>query len=133
MARSILGDRVALSRQTLILVIGDVLMIALFVAAGQLRHGNPLLAGLDTFAAFAIGWTIVATPAGAYTNRALENPRYAGSLAVIGWTGGTLIGQLIRTLTGASTGFVPVFTAVALVTGGILLVGWRLSARIILT
>lgn len=133
MARRVLVDRVALTRQTLILATGDALMIALFVTAGQLRHGNPLLAGLDTFLAFAIGWAIVATIAGAYTTGALASPRSAGTLAVIGWTGGALIGQLIRTLTGTSAGFVPVFMAVTIATGGVLLTAWRVIATTTLT
>lgn len=128
MARHILWGTVFLSRQTLMLAVGDAAMIAVFVTAGQLRHGNPLLAGLDTFTYFAIGWLIVATIAGAYTDHALDTPRYAGTIAIVGWTGGAILAQVLRIALGVTTGFVPVFMAVAIATGSVLLTAWRLIA-----
>lgn len=133
MDRTVLWGRIAVTRRTLALAVGDALMIAVFVAGGQLRHSGSLGAGIETFGHFAIGWVLVAIPGGAYTADAVASKRRAGSVAVIGWTGGAVLAQLLRLVTGATTEFVPIFAAVTIGVGGFLLVGWRLVAATVLT
>lgn len=121
-------ERIARSRRTAVLAVGDAAMIALFVAAGEFRHGGTLAAGVETFLQFAVGWAVVAVLAGAYADDALASTRRAGAVAAVAWVVGSLVGQGVRIATEASAGFAPAFVAVTVAVGGVLLAGWRMAA-----
>jgi hypothetical protein len=123
------GARIDRSQRTLALAVGDLLLIAVFVVAGELSHGispveQPWLV-LDTAAPFYIGWLLVAPLAGLYGARALETPRRAALLAAGAWIGAALIGQLLRGTTLFHGGLSLPFVLVSIGVGLALLVPWR--------
>lgn len=120
------AGRIELSGRTAALAAGDALAIAVFVAAGELRHGAPVLAGVDTFAQFLVGWLVVAPLAGAYSGWAIESPGRAALYAVGVWVPAALLGQVVRLYADPLvTGLAPSFVAVSLLAGGLLLAAWR--------
>lgn len=126
MARSVFGGRIAVSRITLVLAVGDMLLITLFVAMGEIQHGGTVAAGIRTFSQFFGAWIVVATLTGAYAPDALETPRYAARIALVSWVLAALLGQLIRSDM-RNAGIAPAFLVVSLVVGVVLLVPWRVA------
>lgn len=128
MAMVLFGGRFEASRRTLALAIGDVAMIALFVLLGELRHRGTLLAGVETFVQFAVGWLLVSVIAGVYSGQTLEDPRRAVVQVVAAWVLAAVIGQLVRLAMTPGNFIHPSFVAVTIGFGGALLAGWRYVA-----
>lgn len=127
-ATSILGSRIHVSRTSVTLLVGDLLAIGLFVAAGEMQHDRPLAAGVPTFAEFAAGWLLAAVVVGAYASDAAGSPLRAGLIGGVGWLLGASLGQLIRAVARPGFYVAPTFYLVTLGVGGVLVVGWRLLA-----
>jgi hypothetical protein len=127
-ATSILGSRIHVSRTSVTLLVGDLLAIGLFVAAGELQHDRPLAAGVPTFAEFAAGWLLAAVVVGAYASDAVGSPFRAALIGGAGWLLGASLGQLIRAIARPGFYIAPTFYLVTLGVGGVLVVGWRLLA-----
>lgn len=123
-----LGGRIDVSRRTLTLALGDAAMIALFVALGEMRHGQPVGLGLAPFAQFGLGWLLASVPARVYAVEALASPRRAAIHGVATWVVAALIGQLIRFLVTPGTSVAPVFVLVSVVVGGVFIGIWRYIA-----
>jgi hypothetical protein len=117
------------------LVVGDVLAIATFIAAGRQEHmGQPIgdpVGFLDSLAPFLIGWAIAALVGGLYTRDAVLTPRRAISWALPAWVLALLIGMGLRASSLFTGTAAPTFVLVTFVVGGTLLVGWRALAAVI--
>lgn len=118
--------------ESLSLLGGDVLVIALFVTAGSLNHGiSPLsepLAVAETVAPFLVGWFVAAPLVRVHERGAVATPRRAARLAAGAWLGAANVGLLLRGspyFTGGTTWPFPlVMTGVGLLS----LVSWRVVA-----
>lgn len=119
-------------RRTILLAGGDFTAIGLFVAVGELSHGNPILAGTGTFVAFGLAWSIVAVALGAYRQDAVASPGGALRTGLLAWIPAALLGQLLRLVVEPAARLAPAFVAVSLAIGGSLLGGWRLVAAWVL-
>lgn len=133
-----LDQRLDVSRLTTVLAVGDFLAIGAFVALGQAQHSgsNPLLAPLELLAAmtpFLLGWLAVALIGGLYTHDVVLGPRRMLSWTIPAWILGAIIALALRATSlfpGNVTGMFPV---VATVFGGLLVVGWRTVAAVVLS
>lgn len=118
-------DRRALGR----FLIGDLLVIAGFLIAGELHHGiDPLRAPLfvaETLLPFLVGWVLVSGVFGAYSALTVDRPAAAPALAVPGWVAADVVGQLLRATTLVHGGASPLFTVVVGLGGALALVAWR--------
>jgi hypothetical protein len=130
-ATSFLGSRVDASRTSGILLVGDLLAIAMFVAAGEIQHGRPATAGGLTFLEFAGGWLLAAVVVGAYATDAVSSPGRTVLIAGGGWLLGASLGVVIRVIVEPGFSVFPTFYLVALGVGGALIVGWRLLALVL--
>lgn len=130
---SVLRSRVAVSRRSGVLLVGDLLAIGVFVLAGEIRHQGTLASGALTFAEFAAGWLIGALVVGAYAEHAVDTRGRAAGIALAGWLLGGSAGQLIRAVVEPGFYVFPSFYAVTLGVGGVLLVAWRLLATELLS
>lgn len=130
MTRTALGGRIVLRRRTARLAVGDALVVLLFAALGEARHGGTVTATLVTAAEFGLGWLVVATILGAYGPRALASPGRAAGLGVLAWAGGAVLGAAIRAAVEPLASFAPVFVLVTVGVGAVLFGIWRfLAAR----
>lgn len=119
------------SRATAILVAGDVVLIALFVLAGEIRHGfGPTeypLRVLGTLLQFLIGWFAVAFLAGVYTREVRLDVRTAALRTAAAWVLAALVGQALRATDLFHGNAAPAFVAVTVAVGLVLLVPWRVA------
>ena len=123
-----LGGRVEASVRSLALALGDLAMIALFVAVGEVRHGGTVAGGVATLGQFLVGWVLVSVVGGVYGPRALADPRRAVTQVFAAWVLAALIGVLVRSALRPG-GFVQLsFVAVAIGFGGAFLAAWRFAA-----
>lgn len=129
MGRRWLANRFIGNLRTGVLLVGDIVMICVFVLVGRMHHGADLQGALSTISQFATGWLIAGVLVGAYSERALTTRKSALVVTVIGWSFGTGIAHGIRVLLSPQNGIVPSFLLVSLVVGGALLVGWRTIAQ----
>jgi hypothetical protein len=115
-------------RTTLLTLVGDLLCIALFSAAGALQHpeGPALYIRVPEIAApFVLGWLAVGAVAGVFDARWTTGRRVAAGRAALAWLGADLVGQGLRATAVVPGGADPAFFLVSLVVGGTLLAGWR--------
>jgi biotin transporter BioY len=112
--------------------IGDIAAIAVFVVLGEFSHGeNPVTVFwpmLETLGTFLLGWIVVATIAGAYSERSLENGRHAILVSLFAWAIADAIAQLLRTLSFVRGNGAITFYLVGFVVGGALIGAWRYVA-----
>lgn len=132
MSTETLGGRLELSGRTAVLAAGDAIAIGVFVAAGELSHGRPILEGGGTFLQFGVGWLAAALLIGAYGRHARLNPRGAVVLAAGTWLLADLLAQVLRALVQPGFDIAPAFLAISLVIGGGLIAGWRALAAALL-
>lgn len=111
---------------------GDLFVIALFVAIGEIAHGaNPLAvvaAFAQTTATFWVGWLVVAPLVGAYREATLEDRWLAIGFPVLAWVGADAVAQLLRSTQFFEGDTELSFYLVALAFGSLLLGGWRVIA-----
>lgn len=128
------GARIDRSWATLGLAVGDLLLIAVFVVAGELRHGYGLLAHpervLGTAIPFFIGWVVVSILIGVYRRSVYTVPRTAALRTALAWVGAALVGQALRATELFHGTFAPAFLLVSLGVGLVLLVPWRAVAAL---
>ncbi|MFB6082330.1 MAG: DUF3054 domain-containing protein [Halanaeroarchaeum sp.] len=122
-------DRDALRRY----LTGDLLLIGLFVAMGEVAHGSNPIAALSSWAqttiAFALGWAIAAPVLGAYSKGTLEFKRLAIGLPVLSWAVADAIAQVLRSTDLFEGDAALSFYLVAFGTGGAFLAIWRYVAH----
>ena len=126
--------RIDRSPTTLALALGDLLLIAVFVVAGEFSHGVSLFEQpwivLDTAIPFYVGWVLVAPLAGVYGTRARASPRRAALLTAGAWTGAALVGQLLRATDLFHGDWAVAFVLVSIGVGLALLVPWRVAVSV---
>lgn len=126
-----LRGRVDPSLESLGLAIGDLILISLFVLAGELRHYSTdyLLTNpgqiVDTALPFYIGWVLAALVLGSYSRAARETPKRAALMAAGTWIVAAFIGQALRATALFHGEFAIAFVLVSIGVGLALLVPWR--------
>ena len=126
-----LGGRIDVSGTTLGLAVGDLVLIGLFVVAGELQHGYSLTAQpgriVGTALPFVIGWVVASVLAGVYTPAVYRAPRSAVVRTALAWVGAALVGQALRATALFHGDFALAFVLVSLGVGLVLLVPWRVA------
>lgn len=123
--------RIDRSTTSLTVAVGDIILIGLFVLAGELRHypldflvANPGRI-LGTALPFYIGWAIVAVVLGAYSQTARESPSRAAVIAGGAWILAAVIGHGLRGTSFFHGDFAVAFFLVSIGVGLVLLIPWR--------
>jgi flagellin-like protein len=114
------------------IAVGDLVVLVLFLLAGTLHHGHtladlradPLLYVLAA-GPFLVGWLVCAPLVGAYSPGGGSAPNSSIPLAIRSWVPAALVGLLIRYLALPDRGVTPVFAAVIVVGGTVVLAVWR--------
>ncbi|MFC6835978.1 DUF3054 domain-containing protein [Halomarina ordinaria] len=129
--------RIDLSRTTLALAAGDLLLIAAFVVLGEFSHigvertfANPGYV-FEAFLPFLLGWLVVAPLVGAYGREARETVRSAVGYALFAWGGAVVVGQALRATPLFRGDFAVTFFLVSLGVGAVLLVPWRVVVSVL--
>jgi len=116
------------------LVLGDLLVLAAFIVAGEHHHGFPLteVPGRVALVAlpFLLGWLAFGSLFGAYSRGILDAPGALLATTLLGWTAADAFGQLLRGTEALPGNADPVFFAVMFGVGTLALLGWR-GARLL--
>ena len=116
------------TKSTLILILGDWLVLALFVLIGQVDHemvgANPLPRLLRTTAELAVPWMIVGLLLGAF--RYSNDWRSFLGRFVVAWLVAAPLALLLRAYMHNQASIIVVFMTVAIGIGGGMLLAWRL-------
>ena len=116
------------TKSTLILILGDWLVLALFVLIGQVDHemvgANPLPRLLRTTAELAVPWMIVGLLLGAF--RYSNDWRGFLGRFVVAWLVAAPLALLLRAYMHNQASIIVVFMTVAIGIGGGMLLAWRL-------
>lgn len=127
--QSFLGQR--LDASTWPIAVGDLVVLLAFVFAGTLQHyavaelrAEPLI---YVFAAgpFVLGWLVCAPLIGAYSPGGGSAPNSSIPLAIRSWIPAAVVGLVVRVVAVPDRGFDPVFAAIMLVGGAVVLAVWR--------
>jgi hypothetical protein len=114
------------------IAVGDLLVLLLFLLAGTLWHGHTP-AGLradpvifvPVAGPFVLGWLVCAPLVGAYSPGGGSAPNSSIPLAIRSWVPAAVVGLLVRFVAIPDRGVAPVFAAVILVGGAVVLAVWR--------
>lgn len=129
--------RLPASSTTALVFVGDLLGIIALLIVGLYHHSIPPLElpehTIKTIIPFATAWLVVAPAVGLYLRETLTDYRRTVGLVIVGWTGSSLLGSLIR-----STEFFPgnaptTFVLVQIAFGLVLLLPWRLAVTTVLS
>lgn len=128
LTRSLRG-RVEPTSLTALVAVGDLLVIGLFVVAGEYSHGYtfPEHAGrfVGTFVPFAVGWGLVALVSDTYTSAAVADLRTVAIRTPLAWGLAVVVAQLLRSTSVFPGGAALTFALVSFAVGGGLLLTWR--------
>ncbi|WP_019119302.1 DUF3054 domain-containing protein [Brevibacillus massiliensis] len=113
---------------TVILLLGDLVMILLFTLIGMKEHDRMIgITGLFyTAAPFLIGWVITAPLLGAYRPAAVSSVKTAAWRAFLVWVAVEIVSMVIRALFFGKP-FILSFAIVTLIANTILLAAWRMA------
>ncbi len=120
-----LSTRTAPRSSVGLLVLGDVLALAAFIAVGLANHNRTenLIADITRIGApFLLGWFVVAALLGAY--RPVQGRGNFMLRSALAWVLGIGVGLLLRNTVFGSN-FSPVFAIISYVFTGLFLLGWR--------
>lgn len=126
-----LAPRPEFSPTTVGLLVGDVVLITLFVVLGELQHYDPELVPVrtpGTLAPFLIGWVLAALLAGVYARTVRGDVRTAVGRTALAWLGAVAVGQSLRATVLFPGDASPAFVAVSVAVGLALLLPWRAVA-----
>jgi hypothetical protein len=114
----------------LILLIGDVLVLLLFVFLGERDHNiagdQPLARWLLTTFEFALPWVVAAWVLGAYPSGDAIMPRALLLRSMNAWLIALPLALLLRSLINGTGTIIALFMIVALTLGGAFMLIWRL-------
>jgi hypothetical protein len=129
-AAGVVTSRVDRSATTAVLAVGDLALVLLFFALGELQHGGiAALPSLPSSAApFLFGWVVASLVVGVYGAPWRESRLDAAVRTAGAWTGAVAIGQVLRDTPLLPGSADPAFVLVSLVGGLVLLLPWRLAA-----
>lgn len=123
-----------IDRETLLLGLGDVTIVAAFVLAGLVTHeidpiGSPLYA-IETVVPFVVGWLAIAPLAGVYGLRS-HSIGHVVRVITVAWIAAANVGLMLRSSSlfggGAEWPFALVMTGFGL----LVLVGWRVCYAVV--
>jgi len=110
-------------------LVGDLVAIALFVVAGELRHGvdpvNHPVYVFGTYLPFLVGWTISSPPTGAYADRVLRSRRGMLVTTFGAWVLAAAVAQVFRATSLFHGEAALTFFLVSVGVGGVVLLLWR--------
>lgn len=111
------------------LLLGDLLILLVFVLIGQADHqtlnrSNPLVGALPNFLPLAGAWLVMALVLRAYPRAALSLRAFLGRSA-LAWLLAAPLGLFLRMMLLQRGGIPLPFLLVTLSIGGLLLLGWR--------
>lgn len=131
-----LRSRVESSSLVARLAVGDALALTAFFAIGTHHHGLEPIADptvvAEGVAPFLLTWALAAVVAGLYTDEAVRSPARAVAVTTPAWVLAALAGHGLRgteLVRGTTTW---TFVAVTLVAGGVLVIGWRVAASVLI-
>lgn len=125
MARTMAAGRVLANRRTAWLVVGDLVVIGIFVAVGVLRHNGGVSDWAITFGEFSLAWLVVATSFGTYSPAGSGSRSQSVGRTVGSWLIAAPVGVALRAWVEPLATFSPVFLLVMVGTGLVFLVPWR--------
>ncbi len=115
------------STRSIALLVGDVLVLGLFVFLGERDHSiadsQPALRWAVTTGEFAVPWVIAAWVLGAYTPGLSVKALLGRSLNA--WLIAAPLGVLLRSFVNGTDVIVSIFMVVAMCIGGVMLLAWR--------
>lgn len=119
------------SNAALGVLVGDLLGITALVSLGLMRHNTPGLFQSPTYAAsrivpFLLGWVLVAPAFGLFGTDIIRDYRHTLVRTCLAWTGGAVLGSILRDVA-TSGGAAPVFVAVMVGFGLLVLAPWRVA------
>ena len=125
-----LRGRIDPSPTTLGFVVGDLLLIGVFVVSGELSHNvDPLTQTatvVDTAIPFYVGWLLLFPLLGVYAARTRRSPRAAVARTAGAWVGAAFVGQTLRATEYFHGDFAVAFVLVSVFVGLALLVPFHL-------
>ena len=114
------------------IAVGDVVVLLLFLLSGALRHhsleairADPLIYA-SAAGPFVLGWLVCAPLVGAYSPGGGSAPNSSIPLAVRSWVPAAIVGLVVRVVAVPDGGAAPVFAAIMIVGGSVVLSVWRL-------
>lgn len=117
-------------RPRLVLLLGDLVMVALFVYIGQRDHDlvdavNPVWGVLQSTLVFAVPWALAGWWLGAFPKAEAYAPRAFFSGSLNAWLVTTLLGLLLRSAVLNRAVLPTVFVWATLGFGALFVLGWR--------
>ena len=113
------------------IAVGDVAVLLLFLLSGALRHysletirADPLIYA-SAAGPFVLGWLVCAPLVGAYSPGGGSAPNSSIPLAIRSWIPAAVVGLVVRVVVVPNRGFDPIFAAIMLVGGALVLAVWR--------
>lgn len=114
------------ARVTLVALLADVVCVLVFCAIGRRSHAE----GITVAGVAQTAWPFLSgTAAGWLAARAWRRPASLAPTGIVIWLFTVAIGMLLRKATSQGTAFS--FVVVASLSTAILLLGWRLAARVL--
>jgi hypothetical protein len=123
------------TREAVALLVGDLCLVAVLITLGLLRHNisdpwqYPGYLG-SRIAPFVLGWLLVAPFFGLFEGERLLSYRTSLLPVIPAWITAAVLGATLRVV-GTSGGAGPVFIAVMVVFGLLVLVPWRLAVVVL--
>ncbi len=120
------SDDAATPRVAAAALLADVACVLVFCAIGRRSHAE----GITVAGVLETAWPFLAgTAAGWLATRAWQRPTSLAPTGIVIWLSTVVVGMLLRKL--ASQGTALSFVVVASLVTAILLLGWRLGARVL--
>jgi peptidoglycan/LPS O-acetylase OafA/YrhL len=114
------------TRTAAIALLTDAACVLVFCAIGRRSHAE----GITVAGVAETAWPFLAgTAAGWLAARAWQRPTSLAPTGIVVWLSAVVVGMLLRKATSAGTAFS--FVVVASLSLAILLLGWRLGARVL--
>lgn len=131
-----MGEWIVRDRITVGLVLGDLGVIVAMIAVGLASHGTTPFAHpwyvLRTAGPFLIVWVLVSPVSGVYRPRARTTVEWAIVTTIGGWTGTSILGAGIRRTEFVPGGAPPLFVAILVGVGLIVITPWRVLVVLLL-
>jgi len=113
------------------IAVGDIVALLAFLLVGTLQHtplprlqAEPIIY-LYAAGPFIRGWLVCAPLVGAYSPGGGSAPNSSIPLAIRSWVPAAIVGIVVRVLVVPDRGFDPIFAAIMLVGGALVLSVWR--------
>ncbi|MBJ7340063.1 DUF3054 domain-containing protein [Mycolicibacterium sp.] len=120
------GSDTTTARTAAAALLGDVVCVLVFCAIGRRSHAE----GITVAGVLETAWPFLSgTAAGWLATRAWQRPTSLAPTGIVVWLSTVVIGMVLRKATSQGTAIS--FVVVASLSTAILLLGWRLGARVL--